>query len=740
MKQLFRIASFVFFLQHTLAAQESNDSLSVFDMTLEELMGIKVEVASNVVKDKKKQPATITTITKEQLELSGARTLFEALSVYVPGMFLVEDQDDVIAGMRGLAPDNNSKMLLLINGQNMNTEFFWGPATAVLNNMNFNYIERVEVIRGPGSVVLGQGALLGVINIITKQPTGAQFAKKVSGGVSALYGSENYVGAEAELAYNSPKMSAYFSVAANDYNGQTLRKEGWAADKNNEGYLGGKIADIGTRLHQATNTNVLANVLFAGFSVNLMYFNLEKDLYNFYRDRNVFAQNLLSASGTHKAEFSEKISLNTMVDISADDIALSSVDGYTMGGTHENRAGVKTILNLNNILKSNSLAVGAEYKYYSMGLPNYAGNNFINNQVSDATIHNPNQYLHEANTTKVFGYKSNLSVISLFAENFYTINSHFDVFGAVRYDNHTYWGSHFSPRIGLISTINNNLNVRAAYQEGFRGAVGLHYSGGYRLDGFLRAENFNQIEAANVLDYENNSLSGSYTNIPQTQPEQIKGFEITIDYNLGKKLNINGVGYFNTIENVIDVGVIWEDKNMYTVPNIGTDIAGDWNGYWYFKNTEGSIKQAGFEVSTTFKNKQLLLNASHSLATVVEADNQQLGSMYLTQQQNFKAFPENVSRVNAIALIGKSVNVGFNYLYYYKWYSPSDQKVDANHLLNITAIYNYNKKIYLKASVINLLNQQKLYPMNSNVGDQSLSDGTPSVETTGGWLQISYKF
>ena len=59
-------------------------------------------------------------------------------------------------------------MLLLVNGVNMNTEFFWGPPGAILNSTNYDYIDRIEVIRGPGSVTLGQGALLGVINIITK--------------------------------------------------------------------------------------------------------------------------------------------------------------------------------------------------------------------------------------------------------------------------------------------------------------------------------------------------------------------------------------------------------------------------------------------------------------------------------------------------------------------------------------------------------------------------------------------
>ena len=96
--------------------------------------------------------------------MSGARTVNEVLTTYVPGFFTVEDQDDTIAGFRGFAPDNNAKVLLLINGHNMNTEWFWGPPDSIINGMNMEFIEKIEVIRGPGSVTLGQGALLGVIN------------------------------------------------------------------------------------------------------------------------------------------------------------------------------------------------------------------------------------------------------------------------------------------------------------------------------------------------------------------------------------------------------------------------------------------------------------------------------------------------------------------------------------------------------------------------------------------------
>ncbi|MFY7786718.1 MAG: TonB-dependent receptor plug domain-containing protein, partial [Thermoflexibacteraceae bacterium] len=149
---------------YTFAQNTSADTVNaVFNSSVQEILHLpvsktgKVSVASNVITDQEKQPASVTTISHEQLRSSGARTLSEALMYFVPNYFAVEDQDDVIAAFRGLAADNNSKVLLLINGQNMNTEFFWGPPDAILNSADYDYIEKVEVIRGSGSVTLGQG-------------------------------------------------------------------------------------------------------------------------------------------------------------------------------------------------------------------------------------------------------------------------------------------------------------------------------------------------------------------------------------------------------------------------------------------------------------------------------------------------------------------------------------------------------------------------------------------------------
>jgi outer membrane receptor protein involved in Fe transport len=723
-------------------AFSQKDSISVFDLSLEQLMELEAHVASHVEKDIKKQPVSIISISRKQLELSGARTLADALSIYIPGFFIVEDQDDVIAGFRGLAPDNNSKVMLMINGQNLNIEWFWGPPAAILNTTNFDFIEKVEVIRGPGSVTQGQSALLGVINIVTKSARSATDRDKiVAGSARTQIGLDNHLGINGDIMFSDNKKSGYLFIGARRYNGQSLRNEGWAKDKNNEGYQGGTISQIGTRLKRSSNSLLMGNFQSNGFDFNFLVVDHKQDLYNFYRDRNQFGEQLIMVSPSYSHSFNENFGINISLNGAIDNFSLRSVDGYTMGGTRENRYGGKVLLNYNEIIPGNRLAIGAEFRRFEFGRNNFSGNNFINNVITNEVINDEEAFIDKANQEKVWGYKSNINVISFFAEDYLTVGNYLELFSGVRFDQHPYWGGNFSPRIGMLVIPNPKLRLRFSYQTGFRGAVGLHYGGGYRQDGLLSEANFDKVSSVQIpiFDSEDN-IVGYEENITNTLPESMHGFEFAIDYDLNQHFNLYGVGFYNIITNVIDVGVIWRNPLLYNIPSVGSDVPGDWNGYWFFKNTEGEIEQAGFEAIVSYRNKNLTANISHSLVSVISSSDQQRGSMYLTDDGNFKAYPENVTRLNLISSITKDLSVGFNYLYYYKWFSPGDQMVKANHLINLSLSYEFFKNFNLSASCVNLLNQTALYPMNSNVGDANMSDGTPSVEKITFWGSLGYKF
>ncbi|MFL5350017.1 MAG: TonB-dependent receptor domain-containing protein [Hyalangium sp.] len=119
-------------------------------------------------------PAIAASFGREQLRALGARTVADVLDA-VPGLTVSRDvQGFYRTSIRGLR--NDAEVLFLLNGHRLNN-FFDGKA---LMNLPVENLDRIEVIRGPGSALYGAGAFLGVVNIVTDRSEGARVA--ISGG------------------------------------------------------------------------------------------------------------------------------------------------------------------------------------------------------------------------------------------------------------------------------------------------------------------------------------------------------------------------------------------------------------------------------------------------------------------------------------------------------------------------------------------------------------------------------
>jgi outer membrane receptor protein involved in Fe transport len=122
----------------------------------------------------KKVPAIGASFGREQFRALGARTVADVLDV-VPGLTVSRDvQGFHRVAVRGLR--NDAEILFLLNGHRLNS-FFDGKA---LMNLPVENLERIEVIRGPGSALYGTGAFLGVVNLVTHRNDGV--LATVSGG------------------------------------------------------------------------------------------------------------------------------------------------------------------------------------------------------------------------------------------------------------------------------------------------------------------------------------------------------------------------------------------------------------------------------------------------------------------------------------------------------------------------------------------------------------------------------
>ena len=126
-----------------------------------------ITTASSQAESLAEVPVPTTLITAEMIKTSGARNLQEVLAAYVPGMNLIDCNDDVNIAMRGIYSNTQEKILIMLNGHRLNS---YATNTAAPDfSISLEKVKQIEVLRGPASSLYGGVALTGVVNIITKQ-------------------------------------------------------------------------------------------------------------------------------------------------------------------------------------------------------------------------------------------------------------------------------------------------------------------------------------------------------------------------------------------------------------------------------------------------------------------------------------------------------------------------------------------------------------------------------------------
>ena len=146
----------------------------------------EVEAASRVAESIEDAPASVTVISAQELRGMAYPTVFQALEG-VRGVYLSDDRGYQTAGFRGFGRpgDYGNRTLVLLNGQPMNDNWLWSSYIGYDLRSDLEDVQRIEVVRGPGSVLYGTGAVSGVINIVTR-PRDAQPGYEV--GASAADG------------------------------------------------------------------------------------------------------------------------------------------------------------------------------------------------------------------------------------------------------------------------------------------------------------------------------------------------------------------------------------------------------------------------------------------------------------------------------------------------------------------------------------------------------------------------
>lgn len=154
------------------------------ELSLEQLMDVSVVGASKFSQKVSKIASAVTVITRDEIQQYGWRTIAEALRS-VPGFYIHNDRSYNYIGARGFArpQDYNSRVLLLIDGYRTNDTIYDMAYVGTEELLDIDLVDRIEVVRGPGSSVYGGNAFFGVINIVTRsaaQIDGVEFAAGLS--------------------------------------------------------------------------------------------------------------------------------------------------------------------------------------------------------------------------------------------------------------------------------------------------------------------------------------------------------------------------------------------------------------------------------------------------------------------------------------------------------------------------------------------------------------------------------
>jgi outer membrane receptor for ferrienterochelin and colicins len=516
-------------------------------LSLEELLEVKISVASRQEELLKDAPSSVTVFTHEELRNMGIKNIEELLN-YMPSL---QSSIDVHTGAasvisRGILSTEAMGVLFLLNGQRMN-EHYTGSGLILNSFMNIENVEQIEIIRGPGSALYGSNAFLGVINIITN---------RTHNNITAEVGTNN--------SYRT-SISAHEKV--NDW-----KLSGFASVHGDKGQHYNNVFD---RYYQTRETKDPKHGADISFEADYQdfYFGLhhsQRDSKDFYQLD--YLANGLAEKNTAQTLFNLKWKtfltpqLQTQLGLSGfysqwDSLTRLAPAGitppfmvadYIAGPVYSTR-----LITLSNdwaysLNKNHLLSFGFQSEFSDMPKA------YINSNYNVLNYAYLGRITVQANDMSRFVDNKNRQIQSVYFEDNYRWNDDFHSIVGARYDHYNDFGSALKPRLALIYTTPWKDNIKLMYGEAYRApTLSALWSKNNPLiigNPSLKAENISTAEVSYIhttpqrqiaLTYFYNKLSDMYQNIlidpvwKTIQPQNlgsghVEGVELEISQQIDK--------------------------------------------------------------------------------------------------------------------------------------------------------------------------------------------------------------
>ncbi|WP_293713487.1 TonB-dependent receptor [uncultured Parabacteroides sp.] len=386
----------------------------------------KIQVNRNSV------PLSISVIDRDEIEASSESALLPVLSQRVPGLFVTQKGitgfgvNDGSAGMvniRGVGQGN--KVLMLFDGQPQWAGIFGHalPDTYVASD-----VERVEVIRGPGSLMYGSNAMGGVVNIITRHHK--QQGRRTQARI--MYGSYNTQKYMVNNGYNIGNFSSFISVNHDRTDGHR---------SNSKFHITNGFANLGYKINE--HYRVTGDLSLAKFKTQNPG-TIDEPVLDYLVD--VLRGTTSFALENHH----EKTSGALRVFYNWGNHEVN--DGYKPGGTprtylfrsDDHNTGVLLYQSF-RLVEGNTFTAGIDYKNWG----GHAWNDSING---------PKGELIDKSVNEVAGYV--IMQQDLF--DMLSINA------GVRYEHNSVFGGEWVPQAGLTFRPLEGNVIRASFSKGFR--------------------------------------------------------------------------------------------------------------------------------------------------------------------------------------------------------------------------------------------------------------------------------
>jgi outer membrane receptor for ferrienterochelin and colicins len=479
-------------------------------------------------------PAAVSIVTSEEIDKYGYRTLADILRS-VPGFFTSSDRAYTYAGVRGFERpgDFNSRILLLVDGYRLNDNIF---DQAYLGNdsiIDVDAIDRVEIIRGPGSSLYGTNAFFATINVVTKR------GRDLKGGeVTGEAGSfHTYKGRAAYGDKLENGVEMLLAVSRYDSRGQSF----FFPEFNNPATNNGIAQGVDREQYK----NLFAKVSLRDLSLTAGYVSREKVLPTapfgtVFNDPGTRVTDPQLGFVNLKYEHDLAMASRIMVRVGYNSYYYEGNYLYSAGLTQEHDYGRWWITEaqLTQTLNDrHKLVAGVEQQ---------------NNTRQDQNTYDyavPVQILADHRASKRD---------ALYVQDEYRARDNLRVNAGVRYDKYESFGGTLDPRLGLIYGATDNTTLKFLYGRAFR--------------------------APNVFETYYNDAGLTQKGNPNLKPETIDTYEFVAEQSLGPGLRgavsvyhyeikelitqqtdpADGLTVFNNVSKISANGVEFEMEGKFT--------------------------------------------------------------------------------------------------------------------------------------------------------------------------------